>query len=571
MTALPQQAESLGPYQPYFEAALQRAEAEGFVRCIWAKDAALWKSTAEHQKIINNSLGWLTVAEWTAQRVDQMQTFAREVREAGFTHLMLLGMGGSSLCPEVFRRTFHRRDGFPELLVLDTTDPYTIADYESRVDLAKTLFIVSSKSGSTIEPLSFYKYFFERVRSVKHDQAGENFLAITDPGTLMERIAREAAFRQIFLNPPDIGGRYSALSYFGMLPATLMGLDTAGLLHNAIGAMEASGTSIPSEANAALRLGCALGALANAGSDKLTLVTSPDVSSLGLWIEQLVAESTGKEGKGIVPVVGEPLGPPEAYGTDRVFVVLSADRLDEETESRLRSLEGKGHPVLRRNLSDASNLCAEFFIWEFATAVAGRLLEINPFDQPNVQESKDNTNSLLAEFKKNGSLPDQALLASADGLKVYGAAGGATPGSTTADKPPLDVIKDHLSRVKPDDYVALLAYIQETNAHDDQLQAIRMRLRDRFQVATTTGYGPRFLHSTGQLHKGGPDSGVFIQITCEANTDLAIPGEPYTFGILRQAQALGDFSSLASRDRRAIRVHLGRDVDAGLKKLLASL
>lgn len=571
MTPLPQQVESLGPYQSQFEAAWQRAEAEGFVRRIWAKDAALWKSDPEHQKIINNSLGWLTVAEWTAQRVDQMETFAREVREAGFTHLMLLGMGGSSLCPEVFRRTFPRREGFPELLVLDTTDPDTIADYESRVDLAKTLFIVSSKSGSTIEPLSFYRYFFERVRSLKHDQAGENFIAITDPGTLMERIAREAKFRQIFPNPPDIGGRYSALSYFGMLPATLMGLDTNALLQNAIAAMEASSASIPSEANTALRLGCALGALANAGRDKLTLVTSQNISSLGLWIEQLVAESTGKEGKGIVPVVGEPLGPVAAYGNDRVFVVVSAGPLEEETESRLRSLADKGHPVVRRSLPDPSNLCAEFFIWEFATAVAGYLLDINPFDQPNVQESKDNTNSLLAEFKKNGRLPDQALLASADGLKIYGAAGGAATGKITAGATPLDVVKDHLSQVKAGDYMALLAYIEETNAHDEQLQAIRMRLRDRFQVATTTGYGPRFLHSTGQLHKGGPDSGVFIQITCEAQTDLAIPGEPYTFGVLRQAQALGDFSSLASRDRRAIRVHLGNDVDAGLKKLLAML
>ncbi|MCA1658613.1 MAG: hypothetical protein LC627_04865, partial [Verrucomicrobiaceae bacterium] len=455
------------PYQSLFEEALRRAEREEFARRIWGRDPTFWKASPEHQKIINNSLGWLTVAEWTAQRVDQIETFAREVREAGFTHLMLLGMGGSSLCPEVFRRTFPRREGFPELLVLDTTDPDTIADYESRVDLEKTLFMVSSKSGSTIEPLSFYKYFFERVRSLKNDQAGENFIAITDPGTLMERIAREAKFRQIFPNPPDIGGRYSALSYFGMLPATLMGLDTSALLQNAIAAMEASAASVPTQANAALRLGCALGALAKAGRDKLTLVTSRNISSLGLWIEQLVAESTGKEGKGIVPVVAEPLGPPEAYGNDRVFVVVSAGPLDEETESNLRSLEDKGHPVVRRNLSDPLNLCAEFFIWELATAVAGRLLEINPFDQPNVQESKDNTNSLLAEFKKNGSLPEQALLASANGLNIY----GATNGRTTAGATPSDVIKDHLAREKPGDYIALLGYIQETNARNEQLVA----------------------------------------------------------------------------------------------------
>lgn len=566
MTLQPQQAESLGLYQSLFEDALRRAEREEFVRRIWGKDPTLWKSVAEHQKIINNSLGWLTVARWTAGRVDEMETFAREVCQAGFTHVVLLGMGGSSLCPEVFRRTFGKSEGFPELLVLDTTDPDTIAELDSRIDPARTLFIVSSKSGSTIEPLSFYKYFYERC-----GRSGGNFIAITDPGTLMERIAREANFRQVFLNPSDIGGRYSALSYFGMLPAALMGLDVREILQNAINAMDASAALIPAQANDALRLGCALGALASAGRDKLTLVTSPDISSLGLWIEQLVAESTGKEGKGIIPVVGEPLDSPDDYGADRVFVAVYANQLDHETESRLRALEGAGHPVVRRNFDDPLDLGAEFFIWEFATAVAGALLEINPFDQPNVQESKDNTNSLLEEFKKNGSLPEQELLASDDGLNIYGARGTSTSSDSEAAAarvPPLKIIKDHLSRVKPGDYIALLAYIQETAADDELLQAIRARLGNRFHVATTTGYGPRFLHSTGQLHKGGPDSGVFIQLTCEAKTDLAIPGEPYTFGVLRQAQALGDFSSLASRDRRAIRVHLGRNVEAGLKKLL---
>lgn len=555
-----QQLESPGQYQSLLAEAEGRAERNKFVGRIWARDAALWKSEAAHQETINNSLGWLTVPSWSAARVAELETFTRGVRDTGFTHVMLLGMGGSSLCPEVFRRTFARREGFPELLVLDTTDPDTIADFESRVDLAETLFIVASKSGSTIEPLSFYKYFFDRVRSIKNDQAGENFVAITDPNTLMARTAREANFRRVFLNPADIGGRYSALSYFGMVPAALMGLEVNELLRRAVAAMDACSAPATVEVNQALRLGCALGALAAAGRDKLTLVTSPDISSLGLWIEQLVAESTGKEGKGIIPITGEPLASPQAYGADRVFVVISAGELEGADEDKLHALESAGHPIIRRMLKDPLDLGAEFFVWEFATAVAGALLEINPFDQPNVQESKDNTNSLLDEFKKNGKLPEQELLAADEGVQLYGSRSEATTSS--------GIISEHLARVRPGDYVALLAYIQESDAHDELLQAIRTRLRDRFHVATTTGYGPRFLHSTGQLHKGGPDSGVFMQLTCDAKTDLAIPGEPYTFGILRQAQALGDFSSLASKGRRAIRVHLGSEVAAGLQKLL---
>ncbi|MDX6611802.1 MAG: transaldolase / glucose-6-phosphate isomerase [Blastocatellia bacterium] len=560
MNAMPEQSESLGDSHTVLSDALERAEREHFVRRIWAKDASLWKSTGSDKKIINNSLGWLTVPHYTAERIDEMETFVGEVRAAGFTHLMLLGMGGSSLCPEVFRRTFGQTEGFPELLVLDTTDPDTISNFESRIDLATTLFIVSSKSGSTIEPLSFYKYFYDRVRSIKGDQAGENFIAITDPGTLMERTAREANFRRIFLNPADIGGRYSALSYFGTVPAALMGCDVREMLQRTLRAVDGSGAAAAAETNAALRLGCALGALAVQGRDKLTLMTSSQISSLGLWIEQLVAESTGKEGKGIVPIAGEPLGQPDLYGSDRVFVAISVGELGSDDSDRLKALEAAGHPVIRRVLNDPLDLGAEFFVWEFATAVAGALLEINPFDQPNVQESKDNTNSLLEEFKKNGKLPEQELLADDQGLRIF----GTQPRGSSAS----EIIKQHLSAVRPGDYVALLAYMQETSAHEELLQSIRTGLRDRLRVATTTGYGPRFLHSTGQLHKGGPDSGVFIQLTCDAQTDLAIPREPYTFATLRQAQALGDFSSLAKHGRRAIRVHLGSDVDAGLKKLL---
>jgi len=560
MNSLPKQSEHPGPCASVFKAALDGARQRRFVERITEKDASLWKSDEAHQKIIRNSLGWLTVPRFTVQHIDELRSFASEVRAAGSQHLMLLGMGGSSLCPEVFCRTFGQREGWPELLVLDTTDPDTIAEFASRIDVTKTLFIVSSKSGSTIEPLSFYKYFFDLVQSQKHDRAGENFVAITDPGTLMERIAREANFRRIFLNPADIGGRYSALSYFGMLPAALMGLDVEAMLSRAIAALEAASKPEPAEANDALLLGCALGSLASAGRDKLTLVTSSEIASLGLWIEQLVAESTGKEGKGVVPVAGEPLGTPEIYGADRVFVALSVGELAASSAEKLCELELAGHPVIRRVLNDPIDLGAEFFTWEFATSVAGALLEINPFDQPNVQESKDNTNALLEDFKAKGKLPEQALLSSDDGIKIYGARSSLTTSR--------EIIVEVFSQVKPGDYVALLAYLQETAEHEKLLQAIRDGLRARFHVATTSGYGPRFLHSTGQLHKGGPDSGVFIQLTCDAKTDLKIPGEPYTFGVLRQAQALGDFSSLESKGRRAVRIHLGEDVEAGLQKLL---
>ncbi|MGA9994371.1 MAG: bifunctional transaldolase/phosoglucose isomerase [Pyrinomonadaceae bacterium] len=562
------QTESSGEYQSLFEDALRRVEREQIVRRIWSKDAALWKEEEAHQKIIRNSLGWLTVAREMSAHVGELESFADEIRESGFTHLMLLGMGGSSLCPEVFRRTFGQREGFPQLHVLDTTDPDTIAAFEKEIDLERTLFIVSSKSGTTIEPLSFYKYFFERVRQLKGERAGENFIAITDPGTLMNRQAEAAGFRKIFLNPADIGGRYSALSFFGLVPAALMGLDVSELLTRAVAAVDACANESNAEENPGVRLGALLGALALEGRDKLTLVAGGELASLGLWIEQLVAESTGKEGKGIVPIAGEPLAAPEAYGDDRLFVLIHTGDSEEELERKARALESAGHPLVRRRLGDALDLCAEFFIWEFATAIAGAFLKINPFDQPNVQESKDNTNKFLGEFKQNGTLPQPQALAEDGELRVYSTKSAesstATPSSNIN---PASVITEHIGNIKTGDYVALLAYIQETDEHDALLQAIRTHLRDRLRVATTTGYGPRFLHSTGQLHKGGPDSGVFIQLTDDDTVDREIPGEPYTFSTLKQAQALGDFSSLESHSRRALRVHLGSNAEAGLRKL----
>ncbi len=553
---------------------ISRAESEQWVRKIWRKDAALWKSDEENAKIIRNSLGWVTVIEQVSAAAEELAAFSARIRNDGFKHIMLLGMGGSSLCPEVFRRTFGKTPGFPELHVLDSTDPATVAAFEAKVDLAKTLFIVASKSGSTVEPLMFYKYFFDRVRQLKGDKAGENFITITDPGTKMEQYARDDHFRRIFLNPSDIGGRYSALSFFGAVPAALQGFDFKTFIDRAERAMHACSPVVPAAENPAVKLGAIIGTLANEGRNKMTLTTDPEIASLGLWIEQLVAESTGKEGKGILPVAGEPLGSPEIYGNDRVFVHIAVGLIDPETENKLRQLETAGHPVIRRVLNDTLDLGEEFYLWEMATAVAGKITGINPFDQPNVQESKDHTVNLLEDFRKHNKLTDQSLKPEArqtlavegHGLKVF--CTESTINKLGAGQSVESFIGAHLKRAGAGDYVALCDYIQETDGHEALIQAIRVHLRDALHVATTTGYGPRFLHSTGQLHKGGDDSGVFLQITADDVKDVPLPGEPFGFSVLKQAQALGDFASLASRNRRAIRVNLGNDIEAGLKTLL---
>ncbi|HKP87127.1 MAG TPA: bifunctional transaldolase/phosoglucose isomerase [Blastocatellia bacterium] len=562
---LERQTASLGSYADAVKKTVEQADKEDWMRRAWRKDAGLWKDDEEHQKIIRNALGWVTVVDQLVEHADELSAFSQRVRNDGFTDAMLLGMGGSSLCPEVFRRTFGQIPDFPTLHVLDSTDPATVKSFEERVDLPHTMFIVASKSGTTTEPLMFYKYFFNRMREIKGDGAGENFTAITDPGTLMEAMAKGDNFRRIFLNPPDIGGRYSALSFFGMVPAALQGFDFKALLDRAERVMHACAPAVPTADNPAVRLGAILGTLANNGRDKLTLSTSADISSLGLWIEQLIAESTGKEGRGIIPIAGEKLGAPSAYGADRLFVHISVGPVDADTDGKLRALEAAGHPVVRRTLTDTLDLGEEFYVWEMATAVAGKILGINPFDQPNVQESKDNTKRLLEEFKKNGALPAQELGAEGRGLKVFCE---AETREALGQLPLDEFIIAHLKRAGAGDYVALLDYIQETPEHDDLIQAIRTRLRDALRVATTTGYGPRFLHSTGQLHKGGPPSGVFMQVTADNQVDVPLPNEPFTFGILKQAQALGDYQSLASRHRRAVRVHLGKDATAGLQALL---
>lgn len=563
---LERQTASLGSYASDVQAVISRADGEQWVRRIWKKDATLWKSEEDHQKIIKNALGWVTVPDLLFDNAAELRAFSDRIRQDGFRHVMLLGMGGSSLCPEVFRRTFGYQAGFPELHVLDSTDPATVRAFEEAVDLPHTLFVVSSKSGSTTEPLMFYKYFFNRLREIKGDRAGENFVTVTDPGTMMENMAKGDHFRRIFLNPADIGGRYSALSYFGMVPAALQGFDFTTLLDRAERAMHACAPAVPTADNPAVRLGAILGTLASAGRDKLTLTTSPEIASLGLWIEQLIAESTGKEGKGIIPIAGEPLGEPGVYGTDRIFVHISISPADAATATQLSALEAAGHPVIRRVMNDALDLGEEFYLWEMSTAVAGAVMGIDPFDQPNVQESKDNTKALLETFKANGALPVQSLAAEGSGLLVY--ADDETIHQLGSDLSAEAFITAHLQRATAGDYIALLDYIQETASHEAVIQEIRTHLRDALRVATTTGYGPRFLHSTGQLHKGGAGSGVFMQLTADDETDVPLPGEIFTFGVLIQAQALGDFQSLASRHRRAIRVHLGRNPAAGLKTLL---
>lgn len=572
------QSVALGEYAQLVEKTIKTMDEQQYVRRLWRKDAALWKRDSEHQKIIRNALGWLTVAETMLEQVDDLKAFAERVKNDGFQHVMVLGMGGSSLCPEVFRRTFGKIAGRPQLLVLDSTDPATVKSMEQMVDVTSTLFIVASKSGTTTEPLMFYQYFFDKVSREKQDRPGANFVAITDSGTPLEQIALRNKFRRIFLNPVDIGGRYSALSYFGMVPAALMGLDVCEILERAVRADLACERIIPVDSNPGARLGAILGELAKHGRDKVTLIIPPPIESLGLWIEQLVAESTGKEGRGILPVAGEPLESPDMYDDDRVFVYIRTRNVsDGETEAKLKALESAGHPVVRHVMRSELSLGREFFLWEMAAALAGALLGINAFDQPNVQESKDNTKHLLEIYQKEGKLPEQVLLVEADDCRIYADASTKTILQELSQKREeaagtlAACIGAHLSRATKGDYVALTAYFQEKRAHDELLQAIRTQIRNALKTATTVGYGPRFLHSTGQLHKGGADNGVFIQITADDAEDLPIPSEPHTFGVLKQAQALGDFQSLANRHRRAIRFHLGKDVQTGLKTLLSAV
>jgi transaldolase / glucose-6-phosphate isomerase len=523
---------------------------------IWAKDASVWSGSDEA-----NWLGWLSITGEQIKELPHYQQFAREVRVVGFTHAVLLGMGGSSLCPEVLRLSFGHISGAPDLYVLDSTDPAQVAAIEAKVDSARTLFIVASKSGSTLEPNVFKQHFFERAR-----QAGSRFIAITDPGSQMQKVAERDGFRQIFFGVPSIGGRFSALSAFGLVPAAVMGVDVSRFLHEA-DAM-AQQCAKPVDENPAAQLGITLGTLAVQGRDKLTVIASPGIHDLGAWMEQLVAESTGKDGKAIIPVDREPLGLPEAYGNDRVFVYERLESAPDAAQDRAaESLAAAGHPVIRIAVRDAYDLGREFFRWEFATAVAGSILAINPFNQPDVEASKIATRKLTSEFEATGSLPAETPLLTEDGVQVFSAGHPRTPVRRTL----VDTVRTLISTIGSGDYFALLGYIEMNEAHESALTAMRTRVRDRKRVATCVGFGPRFLHSTGQAYKGGGNNGVFLQITADPAKDLPVPGQKYSFGIVEAAQARGDFAVLAERGRRALRIHITGNVEDGLGKLASAL
>jgi transaldolase/glucose-6-phosphate isomerase len=562
-------AAALGKYESDYQTCLQRLEQENFAARLWQKDSTLWKSDDEPAAVIAHSLGWLRVAETMQPHVAEISAFAEEIRNAEFESVVVLGMGGSSLGAEVFSHTFGQPDGYPQLYVLDSTVPTAVRHLEQKIKIGNSLFVVSSKSSTTTEPQLFQRYFHDRVKRIKGDAASHNFIAITDPESPLSKEAAHTHFRRVWLNLPDIGGRYSALSYFGILPFALMGGDAKALLDRAMQATQACADSVGVKDNPGARLGAALATLASAGRNKLTLITPPSLSSLSLWIEQLLAESLGKEGKGIVPVVGEPLGAPEAYGDDRAFVSIhTGSQEDSDVAAKLSALEAAGHPVLRHSLRDALDLGQEFFLWEFATAVAGAVLGVNPFDQPDVQESKDNTKRLLAEYAQNGALPQQKLIIAEETLRVFGdpeTCDTLRRGGSSMQT----IVTTHLARLNPGDYFAITAYVEGLSNYDSLLQQIRGVVRDANKVATTLGYGPRFLHSTGQLHKGGPDSGVFVQLTSEDINDIEVPGEKFSFGVLKQAQALGDFEALSNRHRRVVRIDLGRDVEKGLRRVLA--
>jgi transaldolase/glucose-6-phosphate isomerase len=545
-------------------------QSSGKMQRLWERDASLWTGTDEA-----SWLGWLDIVEEQIAQSLELRNLAKEVGNAGFKDVLLLGMGGSSLCPEVLRKTFGKIAGYPDLHVLDSTDPAQIKAFENQIDIAKTLFIVSSKSGSTLEPNIFKQYFFEATKkAVGADKAGSHFIAITDPGSKMQKVAEGDRFRHIFSGRPSIGGRYSALSNFGMVPAAVIGLDSKKFLDRAQEMVRACGPAAPVEGNTGAVLGIILGTAAQSGRDKVTIVTSPDIADLGAWLEQLLAESTGKVGKGIIPVDREELAAPEFYGADRVFAYIHTDfAADAKTDAKLTALETAGHPVVRISMSDIYELGAEFFRWEIATAIAGSIIGINAFNQPDVEASKIVTKKLTSAYEQTGSLPPEKPVLEDSGIKLFTDERNAADLTKAArgGKSLAGYLKAHLDRIGAGDYFALLGYTQMNEDHEKRLQAIRHAVRDKKHVATCLGFGPRFLHSTGQAYKGGPNSGVFLQVTCDDAIELPVPQQKYTFGVVKAAQARGDFQVLAERGRRALRVHLGSDVNAGLETLRAAV
>ncbi|MBA4395800.1 MAG: hypothetical protein C0394_00200 [Syntrophus sp. (in: bacteria)] len=554
---------SLGRYQSAVDAACARMLKDGVPARIWQKDYTLWKSSADE---ITNRLGWLQSARAMTGRLAQIDALVDGVRRDGYTQAILLGMGGSSLAPEVFRRIFGVSDGYLDLAVLDSTDPGAVLAFSEQGDFAKTLFIVSTKSGGTVETFSFMKYFFNLLSErYGAQEAGRHFIAVTDPGSALAELAAVHRFRETFLNDPEIGGRYSALSCFGLVPAALVGVDVKMLLNRAAQAADQSRSLDDFGAGSlnGLYLGAAMGELARAGRDKLTFLFSPQIASFGDWLEQLIAESTGKEGKGILPIVGESPGPSAAYGDDRIFVYTHLAG-DEAQEEAIVHLEKAGHPIIRIGLQDVYDLGAQIFLWEMATAVAGHILGINPFDQPDVEAAKVLARKMIVQYREKCSLPDELPILCSEGIAVYGDCPVHSPG---------DALNIFLGSALPDGYIALQAYLQPTAETDAALLGLRNALRDRCRLATTVGYGPRYLHSTGQLHKGDGGRGMFIQLTADDPHDVPIPddmgrpGSSLSFGVLKAAQALGDRQALRNAGRPVIRFHLRGDIAGGMKIL----
>ena len=550
----------------HVQASLEDWRLNGTVRQLWSRDASLWTGTDEA-----SWLGWLGITDDQLAHLEPLRGIAKEVQEAGFSHALLLGMGGSSLGPEVLKMTFGDQPGFPALHVLDSTDPSQVKTFEGKVNLAKTVCIVSSKSGSTLEPNIFQQYFFERLKhTVGVAAVGQHFIAITDPGSKMQQVAEEHGFRRIFFGWPSIGGRYSVLSDFGMVPAAIMGLDVERFLDHVEYMVHSCAACVPPAENPGVVLGTIMGVLARHGRDKVTLITSPGIWDFGAWLEQLLAESTGKDGKGLIPVDQESLGAPTVYGNDRLFVYTRLENAaDPAQDAAVAALEAADQPVVRIAVADPYQLGEVMFRWEIATAVAGAIIGINPFNQPDVEASKIATRKLTSEYEKRGALPPETPILEADGIKLFtdGKNAAALVGTAGSVQTLVAYLQAHLNRLGAGDYFCISAYVEMHDTYQKPLQAMRQAVRDRKKVATCLGYGPRFLHSTGQAYKGGPNSGVFLQITCDDATDVPVPGRQYTFGVVKAAQARGDFEVLVERDRRALRVHLGANVAAGLATL----
>jgi glucose-6-phosphate isomerase len=537
----------------------------------WQKDPGLWTRNGEEKW-----LGWLDIVERQQQDLSAYASLGAEVETADFLTVLLLGMGGSSLCPEVLSLTFGQQPNFPELRIVDSTDPEQVFADRNEVNLADTLVVVASKSGSTLEPNVLKQFFFNEMKeAVGAEEAGSHFIAITDPGSKMEQVAKEDGFRYIFYGDPTIGGRFSALSPFGVVAATLAGLNAEKLLAEAAKAV-ASAKLAPAQ-NPAVELGLLLGTAASAGRDKLTIFTSPEIYDLGAWMEQLVAESTGKQGKGITPVDREAIAAPEFYGSDRIFAFIrytgTADKsADASLVAKVAAIEAAGHPVIYIEIADLYEIFGQFFTWEVATSVAGSVMGINPFDQPDVESAKIETRALTAAYEQTGKLPMREPVLVDNGIQLYATDAyaatlkAAAPANTMAG-----YLRAHLNQIHPGDYFAALAFLPMFPEHEAAIQRLRHKVRDKKRVATCLGFGPRFLHSTGQDYKGGPNTGVFLQITAEHAVDVEIPGQKLTFGVVIDAQAAGDLAVLESRGRRALRVHLGADLDGGLQALAAAV